>query len=256
MADIHSTAIIDTTVELGTGVTVGPYSIIRGDAVIGDGTQIHAHVFIDDGARIGKNCVIHHSAAVSTPPQDLKYNNEKTLLEIGDNTIIREFADLNRGTEHRGKTVIGSNCLLMAYCHTAHDCIVGDNVILANGVQLAGHVTVEDYVILGGLVAVHQFCRVGCHSLIGGVYRAVQDVPPYILAAGEPLSYKGLNAIGLRRRGFSREAVTALRRCYKLIYRSHLNTSQALDTVRSEMEVIPEIEHVLTFIEASERGII
>ncbi|MBN2417091.1 acyl-ACP--UDP-N-acetylglucosamine O-acyltransferase [bacterium] len=256
MTDIHSTAIIDSTVQLGAGVSVGPYAVIRGDAVIGDGTQIHAHALVDDGARIGRNCVIHHSAAVSTPPQDLKYKFEKTTLEIGDNTIVREFADLNRGTVHRGKTVIGSNCLLMAYCHTAHDCIVGDNVILANGVQLAGHVTVEDYVILGGLVAVHQFCRVGRHSLIGGVYRAVQDVPPYILAAGEPLSYKGLNAIGLKRRGFSPESVTALRRCYKLIYRSNLNTSQAVAKIRSEMAVTPEIENVLAFIEASERGII
>lgn len=256
MADIHATAVVDSRAELADDVSVGPFSVIKGDAVIGEGTRIHSHVLVDDGARIGKHCEIHHGAAVSTPPQDLKFSNERTTFEVGDNTVIREFCDLNRGTEHRGRTVIGSSCLLMAYSHAAHDCVVGDHVIMANGVQLAGHVVIEDWVILGGLVAVHQFCRIGCHSLIGGVYRAVQDVPPYILTAGDPLAYKGLNAVGLKRRGFSKEAVAALRHCYKLIYRSKLNTSQALEKIAAEQEITPEVQHVVEFIRQSERGII
>jgi len=256
VSDIHPSAIIHPRASLGTGVTVGPFSVIKEDVSIGDGTVIHSHVLVDDGARIGANCKIHHGVALATPPQDLKYAGEKTTLEIGENTIIREFCDLNRGTKHRMKTTIGSNCLFMAYSHVAHDCIVGDHVITANGVQLAGHVEVGDWVILGGLVAVHQFCKVGKHCLIGGGYRAVQDVPPYILCAGEPLSYKGINSIGLRRRGFPAETIQQLRRCYKVIYRSKLNTSQALRHIDSEMDAIPEIQDVIEFIKQSERGII
>jgi len=256
LPQIHATAIIDPAAKLADGVTIGPFSIIKGDVEIGSGTAVHSHVLIDDGARIGSNCVIHHGAAVSTPPQDLKFGDEKTTLEIGDNTVVREFCDLNRGTDHRGKSTIGKDCLLMAYSHVAHDCIVGDNVIMANGVQLAGHVTIENWVILGGLVAVHQFCRIGQHSLVGGIYRAVQDVPPYILTAGDPLAYKGLNSIGLKRRGFDKEAINNLRKCYKLIYRSNLNMSQALEAIKSEITNSPEVDNVRQFIEKSERGLI
>jgi UDP-N-acetylglucosamine acyltransferase len=256
LPDIHSTAIVDTKAELADDVIVGPFTIVEGDVVIGEGTRVDSHVLIANGARIGKQCHIHHGAVVSTVPQDLKFSGEETLLEIGDHTVIREFCDLNRGTEHRGKTKIGSHCFLMAYSHTAHDCFLGDHVIMSNGVQLAGHVTLEDWVIIGGMTAIHQFCSVGKHAFLGGGFRSVQDVPPYILAAGEPLTYKGLNAIGLKRRGFSKECIRQLRKCYRIIYRSKLNTSQAIDRIRDEMDITPEIEDVLTFIEKSERGIV
>jgi len=256
LPNIHPTAVVDPGAELAEDVTVGPFSVIEGDVQIGKGSRIHSHVLAARGTRIGKNCRIHHGSAVATIPQDLKFSGEKTTLEIGDNSVIREFCDLNRGTEHREKTRIGKNCFLMAYTHVAHDCWIGDHVILANGVQLGGHVTIEDWVIIGGLVPVHQFCSVGQHAFIGGNFRVVQDVPPYILAAGEPLMYKGLNVVGLKRRGFSKETVGLLRKCYRIIYRSRLNTSQALHRIRSEIDVIPEIQAVLAFFEKSERGVI
>jgi UDP-N-acetylglucosamine acyltransferase len=256
VSKIHKTAIVDPRAELASDVEVGPFSIIEGDVHIGEGSKIYSHVLIADGARIGKQCVIHHSAAIATVPQDLKFAGEKTTLEIGDHTVIREFCDLNRGTTNRKKSVIGNHNFIMAYTHVAHDCFLGDNVILANGVQLAGHVTVEDYVIIGGLVPIHQFCSIGKHAFIGGGYRVPQDVPPYILAAGEPMGYKGLNVIGLRRRGFSSETIRALQSCYRLIYQSKLNRSQALQAVRQEVPDIPEVQAVIAFIEASERGII
>ncbi len=256
MKNLHPTAIVDPSANLGKDVTVGPFSIIESDVVIGEGTRIHSHALIAEGSRIGSNCEIHHGAAIGTKPQDLKFSGEKTLLEIGDNTIIREFCDLNRGTKHSGTTKIGSNCLFMAYCHTGHDCMVGDNVILANGVQLGGHVVLEDWVIIGGMTPVHQFCKVGQHAMLGGGFRAVQDVPPFILAAGEPLKYNGVNAIGLGRRGFSKEAVHSLRHFYRILYRSKMNTSQALQEIRNQLEMTDEIKSALQFIESSDRGII
>ena len=256
MPDIHPTALIDKKAQLADDVKVGPYSIIEGDVVIGEGTQIHSHVLIAGGARIGKQCQVHHGTVVSTVPQDLKFEGEPTKLEIGDHTIIREFCDLNRGTRDRKKTSIGTNCLLMAYTHVAHDCKIGDRVILANGVQLGGHVTIGDWVIIGGLVPVHQFCSIGQHSLIGGGFRTVQDVPPFILAAGEPLAFKGLNIVGLKRRGFSSETISVLRKSYRYIYRSKMNTNQALDKIRAELPDLPEIRAVIEFIQNSQRGII
>ncbi|MBN1779762.1 acyl-ACP--UDP-N-acetylglucosamine O-acyltransferase [bacterium] len=256
MPKIHETAIVDPKSELADDVEVGPFSIIEADVQIGPGSKIHSHVLIAGGARIGTNCEVHHAAVISTVPQDLKFTGEKTTLEIGDNTVIREFCDLNRGTKDRGKTKLGKNCFIMAYTHLAHDCFIGDNVILANSVQMAGHVTVEDYVIIGGLVPIHQFVTIGKHAFIGGGYRIPQDVPPYILAAGEPLGYKGLNVVGLRRRGFPRETINALHSCYRLIYQAKLNRSQAIEAIRSELPLIPEVESVLNFIEKSERGII
>lgn len=256
LPNIHPTAIVDSGAELAESVTIGPFSIIEDGVEIGEESRIHSHVLVARGARIGKNCQIHHGTVVATLPQDLKFSGEMTTLEIGDNTVVREFCSLNRGTKQRGKTRIGNNCFLMAYTHAAHDCWIGDHVIIANGVQLAGHVTVEDWVIIGGLVPIHQFCTVGQHALIGGGFRAVQDVPPYIIAAGEPLSFKGLNVVGLNRRGFSKNVIDVLRKCYRIIYRSKLNTSQAMSRIRLEMEMIPEIHAVLEFIEKSERGII
>ena len=256
MPDIHKTAIVHPEAELADDVTVGPFSIIEADVKIDEGCRIHSHILIAGGARIGKNCQIHHGSVVSTLPQDLKFSGEKTTLEIGDNTIVREFCSLNRGTRDRGTTRVGKNGFLMAYTHVAHDCEVGDHVILANAVQLGGHVTLEDWVIVGGLVPVHQFTHIGQHSIIGGGFRAVQDVPPFILAAGEPLAYKGLNAVGLKRRGFSKESFRLLRKCYRILYRSRMNTSQAVETIRREVEMIPEVQALLTFIENSHRGLI
>lgn len=256
MPNIHPTAIVDPKAELADGVSVGPFSIIEGDVVIGEGSTIHSHVLVGDGARLGKSVVVHHGTVVSTLPQDLKFGGEETTLEIGDETVIREFCTLNRGTVDRGKSSIGKNSFLMAYVHVAHDCLVGDRVILANAVQLAGHVTVEDWVIIGGLVPVHQFSRIGQHAIIGGGFRAVQDVPPYILAAGEPLAYKGINIVGLTRRGFSKETSNTLRRTYRILYRSKLNKSQAIEKIKNEIDLIPEVQIILDFLENSKRGII
>ncbi len=256
MSQIHPTAIINKKAHLADNVIVGPYSVIDGNVEIGEGSEIHSHVYVADGARIRKNCTIHHGAAISTVPQDLKFSGEDTLLEIGDHVVIREFCDLNRGTKHRGKSVIGSHSFLMAYTHVAHDCLIGENVILANGVQLAGHVTIEEWVAIGGLVAVHQFCTIGRHAFVGGGFRVTQDIPPYILAAGVPVNFKGLNIIGLKRRGFSKEVIDSLQKCYRILYRSKLNTTQAVEKIREEVDLIPEVESVLNFIAKSERGII
>ncbi len=256
MIDIHPAALVAKDALIGEDVTIGAFAIVEADVVIGDGTQIGPHTLIANGTRIGKNCRIHNGAVVATLPQDLKFSGEKTLFEIGDNTTVREFCTLNRGTSAHGKSIIGSNCLLMAYAHVAHDCIVGSNVILANGVQLGGHVEIQDYAIVGGMTPVHQFCRVGQHCMVGGGYRVVQDVPPYITASGEPMRFGGLNSIGLRRRGFSPEVLTLLKRAYRFLYRSNLNVSQALQRIRQEIEPIPEVLKVIDFVEKAERGII
>jgi UDP-N-acetylglucosamine acyltransferase len=256
LIQVHPTALVDPKARLADGVSIGPFSIVEADVEIGEGTRIYSHVLVADGARIGKQCQIHHGSVVSSVPQDLKFAGEETLLEIGDHTVIREFCDLNRGTRERGKSKIGSHCYTMAYAHVGHDCFIGDKVLLANGVQLAGHVTIEERVSVGGMVPVHQFCSIGQHAFIGGGFRVVQDVPPFILAAGEPLTYKGLNIVGLRRRNFSQETIAALRKCYRFIYQSKLNTSQAIEKISTEMEPTAEIKAVLEFIQKSERGVI
>ena len=256
MTQIHSTALIDANAKIGDQVVIGPYSIVEGDVIIADGCQIGPQVYIADGSRIGKNCKIHKGTVVATLPQDLKFGGEKTLFEIGDETVVREFCTLNRGTKAHGKSSIGSHCLLMAYSHVAHDCTVGDHVIMANCVQLGGHVTVEDWAIIGGMSAVHQFCHVGQHCMVGAHFRVVQDVPPYIMASEEPLRYCGLNSIGLQRRGFSEQTTLLLKRAYRLLYRSGLNVTQAVAQIKEQVELIPEVQNVLDFIAASERGII
>lgn len=256
MITIHPTALVDSKAEIEDDVQIGPFTIVEADVVIKKGTRIDSHVFIGNGSRIAEGCHIHKGAVVATLPQDLKFGGESTLFEIGAHTTIREFCTLNRGTVAHGKSSIGEKCLLMAYAHVAHDCSIGNNVIMANGVQLGGHVTIEDFAIIGGMTPVHQFCRVGTHCMVGGAYRAVQDVPPYILASGEPLSFHGLNSVGLNRRGFPQETISILKKVYKLIYRSNLNRTQALKRIREEVEPIPEVQHVLSFIESSDRGII
>ncbi len=254
--DIHPTAIVDPQAELDEDVSIGPYSIINSDVKIDKGTQIGSHVLIDSGTIIGKNCRIHKGAVLGTPPQDLKFGGEKTYLKIGDNTIIREYATLNRGTEWRGGTIIGKNCFIMIYAHVAHDCLIGDNVILANSVNLAGHVEIGDYVIIGGVVPVHQFVKIGSHSIIGGGFRVQKDVCPFMMVAGYPLKTVGLNLVGLKRRGFPEKTIHILKQAYKIIFRSKLNTSEAVEKIKNEMELIPEVKEILDFIQKSERGII
>jgi UDP-N-acetylglucosamine acyltransferase len=254
--NIHPTAIVDPKAELGKDTSVGPFTIIHEGVRIGDNVQIGSNILIDSGTIIGKNCRIHHGAVLGTPPQDLKFGGEKTFLEIGENTVIREYATINRGTKHRGKVTVGSDCFIMIYAHIAHDCIIGNNVILANSVNLAGHIVIEDYAIIGGVVPVHQFTRIGAHSIIGGGFRVPKDVPPYILAGGYPLRYMGLNIIGLKRRNFPEKTLTILKNACRILFQSKYNTTQAVDKIKSEIEPIPEIQHLLEFIEKSERGII
>ncbi|MBC8181630.1 acyl-ACP--UDP-N-acetylglucosamine O-acyltransferase [candidate division KSB1 bacterium] len=256
MTNIHSTAIVETKAELGEGVTVGPYTVIEDDVFIGENTEIASHAFIQSGTRLGKKCRVFKGAVVGTDPQDLKYAGEKTTLEIGDETTVREFCTLNRGSSHRFKTVIGSRCLLMAYVHVAHDCIIGDNVILANAINMGGHVTIESFAAIGGMSPIHQFVRIGSHAFIGGGLRVNKDVPPYILAAGEPIQYAGINRVGLTRKGFSSDVLNEIRKAYKIIYRSGLNVSQAVAKLKNEETLIPEVQLIVDFIESSERGII
>ena len=256
MATIHATAVVDPKAELAGDVVIGPYAIVEENVVIGEGTEVGPHALVAYGSRIGKRCKIHKGAVVGTIPQDLKFAGEETTLEVGDGTVIREFCTLNRGTSDRWKTEVGSNCLLMAYVHVAHDCVIGNNVILANAVNMAGHVVIGDYVGIGGMVPIHQFVRIGRHAFVGGGYRVPKDVPPFILVAGEPLKFAGINRVGLRRRGFSSETIDLLRRVYKLIYRSDLNVSQAITRIKEEFPLEGVVKEVVDFIESSERGIV
>jgi UDP-N-acetylglucosamine acyltransferase len=256
LINIHPSAIVDSNAKIGEDVSIGPYTVVQGDVIIGDGCQIGSHVLIQSGTRIGQKCRVFKGAVLGTDPQDLKYGGEKTTLEVGDETTIREFCTLNRGSTHRLKTIVGFNTLLMAYVHIAHDCIIGNNVILANAVNMAGHVTIEDFASVGGMTPIHQFVKIGKYSFIGGGLRVPKDVPPYILAADEPLTYEGINRVGLSRRGFSAQTMIQMRRAYKLIYRSKLNVSQAISEIENTMELIPEIQEIINFIKSSERGII
>jgi len=252
----HPTAIVSSKAQIAEDVQIGSYSVIEDDVVIGKGTIIDSSVSIKDGARIGENVKIYHAAAVAGPPQDLKFAGEKTELIVGDNTIIREFVTLNRGTVAQGKTEIGNNCLFMAYSHAAHDCIIGDNVIIANSVQMGGHVEIGDYAVIGGATVIHQFCLVGEHCMVGGGFRITQDVLPYTTVAGYPLRCVGLNSIGLQRRGFSNETIAILKKMFRLLMSKKLNTSQALAKIDEEIEKIPEVVKILEFIKRSERGMV
>jgi UDP-N-acetylglucosamine acyltransferase len=257
MVKIHPTAIVDSGAQIGENVSIGPYSVISGNVEIGDNCQIGTQTVILPGARIGRDCKIFHHAVISEIPQDLKFAGEETTAEVGDRTVIREFVTINRGTSQHWRTVVGSDCLLMAYVHVAHDCIVGNHVIMANAVNLAGHVEVEDWVIIGGMVGVLQFSRIGQHSIIGGQYRVSKDVPPYIMAAREPLSYEGLNRVGLKRRNFPSETILALKRAYNLIYNSEYNVSDAIRKIEETPDLmIPEVRNIIEFIRKSSRGII
>jgi UDP-N-acetylglucosamine acyltransferase len=253
---VHPTAIVHPDAELADDVSVGPYSIINSGAKIGAGTEIASHVLIDSETVIGKNCKIHHGAVLGTIPQDLKFGGEKTHLSVGDDTVIREYATLNRGTDWRGKTGVGNHCYIMMYAHIAHDCLLGDHVILANSANLAGHVEIGDYASIGGVVPVHQFVKIGAHSFIGGGFRVQMDVCPYALMGGYPLRTLGLNRIGLERRGFSDQTLQILEKTFRILFKSHLNTTQALEKIKAEVEPIPEVKNILDFIANSKRGII
>lgn len=255
--NIHPTAIIaDKNVTIGDNVTIGPYTIVEENVEIGDGVKIASHVQIGHGARIHKNVHIFIGAVVSGRPQDLKYAGEDTLTVIGENSTIREYVTIHRGTDDKWQTTIGKNCLIMAYTHVAHDCDIGDHVILSNACNMAGHVTIQEYAIIGGMVPIHQFVTIGRHSFVGGGFRVSKDVPPYIRASNSPLMYNGLNAVGLRRRGYTSETVSQIKEAYNLIYRSKLNVSQAVLAIKQDLPETEEIQHILKFIENSARGII
>ncbi len=253
---IHPTAIVDPAARLGDDVEVGPYSIIEADVHIGDRCRIASQVLIAGGARLGSECQVFKGAVVGNLPQDLKYEGEDSEVVVGDRTVLREYCTISRGTGHGGlKTRVGSDCMLMAYAHVAHDCILGDHVILANGVQMAGHVEIEDYVSVSGLTVIHQFVRIGRYAYIGGLSRISHDVPPYILTLGESAAYRGPNAVGLRRWGFTSKQVSTIKRVYRYIYRSNLNLTQALEAINSEIEPTEEMRIILEFIERSKRGL-
>ena len=241
--------------KIAKNVVIEPFTTIHSNVIIGEGTWIGSNVTIMEGARIGKNCNIFPGAVISAIPQDLKFQDEDTTVEIGNNVTIREYVTVNRGTVDRGKTVIGDNCLIMAYCHIAHDCIVGNNCIFSNNSTLAGHCTVGDYVILAGMTAVHQFCMIGNHAFVTGGSLVRKDVPPFVKGAREPLSYVGINSIGLRRRGFSPEKIREIQNIYRLLYQRNYNTTQASEIIEAEMEATPERDEILQFIKNSKRGI-
>jgi UDP-N-acetylglucosamine acyltransferase len=253
---IDDRAVVHPKAQLGERVTVGPFTIIEENVVIDEGTHIGSNVLIASGTRIGKECRIHHGAVLGTVPQDLKFRDEQTTLEVGNHTIIREYATLNRGTSERWKTTVGSHCFIMAYAHIAHDCDVGNHVILANCVNMAGHVVIEEHAIIGGVTPIHQFVRIGRHSMIGGGFRVPKDVPPYILAGQEPMIFQGLNIVGLKRRNFPPETIDVLEKTYRLLYQSYLNVSQAIERIKSDLPLTVEVQHVLDFIATSKRGII
>ncbi len=248
-------AYVHPQAKIAGNVVIEPFVTIHKNVEIGEGTWIGSNVTIMEGARIGKNCKIFPGAVISAVPQDLKFDGEETTVEIGDNTTIREFVTVNRGTKASNKTVIGNNCLLMAYVHVANDCIIGNNCILANAANLAGHITLDDYAILGGLSAVHQFVNIGTHVMISGGSLVRKDVPPYTKAARDPLSFVGINSIGLRRRGFSSETINEIQDIYRIIYLKNLNVSQALTYIETEMPATPERDEILSFISKSARGI-
>ncbi len=253
---IHKFAEVSPGAELGENVEIGPFAVIENDVIIGDGTIVGSSALLASGTRVGKNCKIFHGAVLGTVPQDLKFQDEKTTLEVGNNTTIREYATLNRGTTDHWKTVVGDNCLLMAYSHIAHDCSIGNNVIIANSVNMAGHVTIEDYVGVGGMVPIHQFVKIGKHTFIGGGFRVPKDVPPFILAMGEPLKFAGLNSVGLQRRGFSSETIGELKSAYRIFYRSKLIVKDALQKIEDEIQPLEAVKDLITFIKSCERGVI
>lgn len=253
---IHNLAYVHPDAKIGQNVSVEPFAYIAGDVVIGDNAIIHSHAVVLDGVRLGDGCRVHSGAVVGGIPQDLKFRGEYTTVEIGKNTTIRECATINRGSAAKNKTVVGNNCLIMAYAHVAHDCIVGNNVILVNNVSLAGEVEVGDWAILGGHSAVHQFVRVGEHSMISGGSLVGKDIPPYVKAGHQPLSFVGANFIGLRRRNFSTEQISQIQDIFRYLFQSGFNYSSACDKIEIELPKTVERDLIVNFVRSSQRGII
>ncbi len=253
---IHATAIVDPKAEVEANVEIGPYSVIRENVFIGAGTRIGPHVVIDPYVTIGPSCQIYQFAAIGATPQSLKFEGEKTYVKIGQRSIIREFVTIHRGTAFGGGiTEIGEDNFLMAYTHVAHDCHMGNHVVLANNATMGGHITIGDYATVGGLVAIHQFARIGEHAFVGGKAAVVKDIPPFMIAAGDRARLHGLNIVGLKRAGFSPNALIQLKKTYRLIFRIGLTLNEAIERVQAEVEQIPEVVRLIEFIKASQRGI-
>ncbi len=253
---IHPTALISPDAVLGERVEVGPFAIIGEGCEVGDDSVISPRATLERDVKLGAGVKVGNSSVLGGPPQDLKYAGEQTTVEIGDNTVIREFVTINRGTAQSMKTSVGSKCLLMSYVHLAHDCHLGNGVILGNSVQLAGHVTIEDRATLSGLSGVHQFVRIGRNAFIGGCSRVSKDIPPFLKAVGNPIRLYGLNGVGLQRNGFPDDVVRELKRAYRLFFRSDLNLSQAIDRAETELELYPEVRELIQFVEGSGRGVV
>ncbi len=249
-------AYIHPEAKIAPNVVIEPFVTIDKNVIIEEGTRIHSNAVILEGTRIGKNCTIFPSAVIGASPQDLKFVGEESTVEIGDNTTIREFVTINRGTKAKGKTIIGNNCLLMTYVHIAHDSIIGNNVILVNGVQVAGEVTIDDWAIIGGLSAVHQFTHVGAHVMVSGGSLVSKDVPPYVKAGRTPLQYAGVNSIGLRRRNFSDDQIREIQNYYRILFQSGMHYSKALDYIEAEMPASNERDEILLFARNTQRGLI
>ena len=252
---IHPTALVDPSAELGRDVSVGPFSIVGPNVIVGDGCRLGPRVTLHQNVRLADEVSVGDGSILGGDPQDLKYRGEETWVEIGTGTIIREYSTINRATAATFKTTVGARCFIMSYVHLAHDCHVGDDVVIANATQCAGHVTIHDRAVLSGLNAVHQFVTIGTYAFVGGGSRVNQDIPPYVKAVGNPMELYGLNSIGLQRAGFPAETVAALKRAYRLFFNSDLNLSQALERARSELPVVPEVDRFLAFVESSERGV-
>jgi len=253
---IHPTAIIHPEAEIGSGCEIGPYCVIGQGVKLGDECWLHSHVVLEGLSTIGRGNRFYSFCSIGQRTQDLKYAGEPTYLEIGDENTFRECVTVNRGTAPGGKTVIGSRGNFLSYCHVAHDCIVGDEVIFSNNGTLAGHVEVGDHVILGGLTAVHQFCRLGNYAMTGGCSKIVQDVPPYMIADGNPARVRGVNTVGLQRKGFTPDTIKLVKECYRVLYRKDLNVAQAVELLRESIPDTPEVEVFVSFVSATSRGII
>lgn len=253
---IHPSAVVDPAATVADDVTVGPFCLIGAEVTLGPGCVLDSHVRLDGPMTVGADNHFHHGAAVGGTPQDLKYKGARSYVRIGDGNVFREFVTVNRATDESGETLLGSHNLLMAYVHVAHDCILHDHVILANSVNLAGHVEIEDHAIVGGVTPVHQFVRIGKYAIVGGGSRLPKDMPPYLKAAGNPLRVVGLNTVGLERKGFPEDVRRALKDSFRTLYRSKLNVTQAVDRIREEHSGVTEVEHLLQFIRASNRGIV
>jgi UDP-N-acetylglucosamine acyltransferase len=255
-AAIHPTAIVSRDAQVGAGVTIGPFAIVGDGCVIADNCTISPHAVLERNVHLAANVRVGVGSVLGGEPQDLKFKGEDTTVEVGEGSVIREYSTINRGTAHSMKTSVGRGCFIMSYVHLAHDCHIGDGVIISNATQLAGHVTVEERAILSGVSAVHQFALIGKYSFIGGCSRVAKDVPPYVKAVGNPVKLYGLNTVGLQRNGFPEDVVRELKRAYRLFFKSELNVSQARARAESELRHIPEVEEFLRFFERSGRGVV